>query len=132
MNKFLVLCLSILSLSAFSSEGYKLDMNIMFDGKVVSKPQIIVQKGKKTTLTQEDSATKVMTEVSIVATEGEAQGNKGILLNFDIVHTDGEAKNIKVSHKVLVREGKEALFGTSNINGDNKMKLKFTATRVTL
>jgi hypothetical protein len=132
MKKHFALLLSILSFSAFSSEGYKLDMNVLLDGKVISRPNVIVEKGKKTTLTQEDSKSKVMTEISIVATEGVIQGNKGILLNLEIAHKEGEARKVIARPQALVSEGKEALFETANNDGTNKMELKVTATRTTL
>jgi hypothetical protein len=132
MKKYLALFLSILSFSAFSSEGYKLDMNVLLDGKVVSRPKIIVEKGKKAILTQEDSKSKMMTEISIVVTEGEVQGSKGILLNLEIMHKEGEARKVIARPQVLISEGKEALFETANNDGTNKMELKVIATRTNL
>jgi len=132
MKKYLASLLLILSLPVFSSGGYKLDMNLFLDGKVVSKSKMIVQEGKKAIITQEGANSKAMTKISIIATEGEIQGNKGILLNLEVVHEVGETRKIVARPQVLVSEGKEALFETTDNNGASKMELKVIAKRMTL
>ncbi len=132
MKLVLSILLSFFSISAFAVNGYKLKMNVLLNGKIVSSPEVVVEQGKKATLTQEDSKTNLKTNISILAKEGEIQGNKGILLDLEIAHLVGKNKKIVTTPQLLVSEGKEALFETANINGSEKFELKVIATKVKL
>ncbi len=130
MKLFLSLLIMIVALPSFAAEGYKLKMSVLLDGKVVSSPIVMVQKGKKATVTQENSDSKVKTEISIVANEGEIQGNKGILLDMELANILGDDRKIVSKPQVLVSEGKEALFET--FNGKEKLELKVIATKINI
>lgn len=132
MKKALSVLLTFASISTFATNGYKLSMNILLDGKVVSSPKVVVKSGKKAMLRQKNSKTNLTTEISILASEGEIEGNKGIFLDLSVAHLIGKDRKIVSKPKRLVSEGKEALFETSNSNGSEKFELKVIANRVTL
>lgn len=126
----MLLILFIFSFSTFAVQGYLLDMNLLLDNKSVSKPKMIVQEGKKATITQNDSATNIITEISIVALRGEIQGRKGILLKMEVGYHKNNMQKIVSRPQILVSEGKEALVEIVGDKGNQQMSLKIIATSV--
>jgi len=124
------LILFIFSFSTFAVQSYKLDMNLLIDNKSVSKPKIIVQEGEKGTITQNDSATNTTTEISVVASQGEMQGRKGILLKMEVGYNKNNVQKIVSRPQILVSEGQEALVEVVGNEGNKKMSLKIIATPV--
>ena len=100
------------------------------DSKVVASPRIVVQEGKVETLTQESGDNKTFFE--IVASEGEIQGNRGILLKFKIglIKNDG-SRTIISQPQILAKSGKEAHI-TVGQDDKEEMTLKVIATRKNL
>ena len=105
-------------------------MNLLIDNKSVSKPKIIVQEGEKGTITQNDSATNTTTEISVVASQGEMQGRKGILLKMEVGYNKNNVQKIVSRPQILVSEGQEALVEVVGNEGNKKMSLKIIATPV--
>lgn len=132
MNKHIAFIASLISFSVLSVEGYRLKMNVLLDDKVISSPEISVEKGQKATLTQEDSKTNIITEISILASEKSIQGENGIFLDLEISHIIDKDKTIVSKPKVLVKEGEEALFETASSDNDEKFQLKIYASKVNL
>jgi len=130
MKVLMLLILFIFSFSTFAVQGYLLDMNLLLDNKSVSKPKMIVQEGKKATITQNDSATNIITEISIVALRGEIQGRKGILLKMEVGYHKNNMQKIVSRPQILVSEGKEALVEIVGDKGNQQMSLKIIATSV--
>ena len=132
MKNVITVLLSIFSFSSFSLDGYKLDMSVLLNGEIVSRPKLTIEQGKKGTLIQESALSKRTTHISIVATEGEALENEGILLKLEIAHKEGKSKKIVARPRILVFEGTEAQFITANNDGSKSLTLNVTATRVEL
>jgi len=130
MKVLMSLILFIFSFSTFAVQSYKLDMNLLIDNKSVSKPKIIVQEGEKGTITQNDSATNTTTEISVVASQGEMQGRKGILLKMEVGYNKNNVQKIVSRPQILVSEGQEALVEVVGNEGNKKMSLKIIATPV--
>lgn len=132
MKILLLVTLTVFSFSTFATSGYKLQMNVLMDGKLVSSPELIVEKDKKAMLIQENADSKVKTEISILASEGNIDGNTGILLDMSVAQLIGDDRTIISAPQILVSEGKEALFESSNADGTDKFELKVVPTRVLL
>ena len=107
---------------------YELKMNFSIDGKNISSTTIIVEDGKIGTVVQENKKEKNFFEV--VATEGEINGNKGILMNFKVGHIlkDG-SKKILFSPRLLSKNGQEASVTVGDEKTKEEMTLKVTAKR---
>jgi len=133
---FLTTLMITFSASLFAASGYDLTMEISVDGKVVSTVMIKVLEGQKATMTkktmEEDSRTEKLTEITVVAREGQMSDHKGILLDIEIGHTNGQARSIVSKPQILVQNGKETLFETHEDGGKNKLSLKIVATRTTI
>ena len=110
-----------------STPGYDLKLELSLDGKVVASPRIVVQEGKVGTLTQESGDNKIFFE--IVASEGEIQGNRGILLKLKIglINNDG-SRTIISQPQILAKPGEEAHI-TVGQDDKEEMTLKVIATR---
>jgi len=125
----LISCL-LVSVSAFATHGYKLDMELSVDGKNVSSPRLMVLEGKKGSITQESSNEKTFIEV--VAKEGWVENHKGIMLNFKVgyIGADGQ-KTIFANPQVLAKENEPAQITVENQNHE-KLSLSVIATRKSL
>ena len=127
MKKWIILCF-IIAHGAFAVDGYRLEMEISKNGKVISKPKVIVVKGEKATIIQ--SQKEQSTEIDMVATEGEIMGRKGILLDLEIFDKDKNLKKEMISKaELLLDSGKEAFFEIGDTLSDEKLSFKVKATR---
>ncbi len=128
--KLLGLVLVLISSFSFAAtNGYDLKMEFSMNGKHVSSPRVIVKAGEMATITQKTDTEE--TFIEIIATEGEIQNNKGILMTAVIgtVSSDG-TKTIISKPQILAKENKTALIQIGN--KDSEISLSIIAKRKTL
>jgi hypothetical protein len=131
MKSLLATLLFLLSAPAVgATNGYELKMNLSFEGKLVSSPQMIVKAGEQATITQKSGAEESFIEV--IAKEGEIQGHKGILMNLvvGVIGQDGR-RTIKAQPQILAKENEKAVV-TVNQGQVGEVSLSVIATRKTL
>jgi len=116
--------------AAFASNGYDLKMELSMNGKKVSSPRLIVVEGAKGSVTQDDGNGKTFIEV--VATEGEFQHHKGILMNLVVgtIAKDG-TKTILAKPQILAKENEPAQI-TVGEKDKETLSLSVLASRKTL
>ena len=130
MKVLMSLILFIFSFSTFAVQKYKLDMNLLLDNKSISTYEVIVVENRRGVFSKSDSATNSITEVSVIASQGEMQGRKGILLKIEVGHNKNNVRKIVSRPQILVSEGQEALVEVVGDEGNKKMSLKIIATPV--
>ncbi|MFV8250539.1 hypothetical protein [Bdellovibrio bacteriovorus] len=128
--KLLGLALLMASSSAFAStNGYDLKMHLSLNGKHISSPRIIVKAGETATITQKTNTEETFIEV--VATEGEIQNNKGILMNLVVGTIGRDGKRTVISKpQILTKENSPASIQVSGKDGE--VSLSVVAKRRTL
>jgi hypothetical protein len=101
--KILFLLLAFPMISSAAVRKYDLNLAYSLDEGPESKSKIIVQEGKKATMTKAEQF------VEVVAEEGVIADRKGILLSFNVgvVGEDGK-RTILTQPKLLVKENEEA------------------------
>lgn len=115
--KLLGLALILVGSSAFATtNGYDLKMDLSMNGKRVSSPRIIVKAGEKGTINQKTGTEESFIEV--VATEGQVQNHKGIMMNFTVgyIGKNGE-RNIVSKPQILAKENEPALITVGEKDG---------------
>ena len=124
MTKMIMALTFLYSITAFSSKMYQLEMSLFIDGKLASQAKVIVGPEKKGTFTHTDD-----TEISILAREGEVQGNTGILLDLNIRYKNDDTGRLITSRpQILVHEGKRASFEVVNDSLAQELALELLAT----
>lgn len=129
--KIIVTLLTIIfSLNTYAKDkGFELAMELSVEGKTVSRSTLVIEEGKQGVVSQEQDNQKTTFEV--VAKDGEFQGKKGILMNFNISHIEKDgSKTIKIKPTLLSQNGEPASITIGN--GKEEMLLKVTATRKAL
>lgn len=115
--KLLGLALLMVGSSALAAtNGYDLKMDLSMNGKHVASPRIIVKAGEMRTVNQ-----KIDTEesfIEVVATEGQIQNNKGIMMSFTVgyIGKNGE-KTVVSKPQILAKENEPALITVEKKNG---------------
>lgn len=106
--KLLGLALIMVSGSAFAATaGYDLKMDLSMNGKLISSPRMIVKAGEMATINQKTESEESFVEV--VATEGEVQNNKGILMKFTVGYIGKNGERTVVAHpQILALENEKA------------------------
>lgn len=128
--KLLGLALIMVGSSAFgATNGYDLKMELSMNGKHVSSPRVIVKAGETATVTQKTDTEETFIEV--VATEGEIQNNKGILMKMVVgtISSDGQ-RTIVSRPQILAKENEQALIQVGDKDGE--MSLSVVAKRKSL
>lgn len=129
--KLLGLALLMVGSSAFAStNGYDLKMDLSMNGKHVSSPRIIVKAGEKGTINQKTDTEESFIEV--VATEGQVQNNKGIMMNFTVGYIGKNGERTIVSKpQILAKENEPALITVGEKDG-TELSLSVVAKRKSL
>ncbi len=130
--KNLGLFLLLAGSSAMAAKGYDLKMDLTMNGKHMSSPRVLVKAGEKATIAQEGKNGGSFIEV--VATEGEVQGNAGIMMSFTVGTIDKKGARTIVSRpKILAVENSEARITVGeNENSVEQISLTVTPKRVDL
>ena len=103
-------------------------MDLLVNGKRVSSPRVYVKEGEITRVDEASPRSKSFIEV--VASEGEIQNRKGILMNFTVGYFDKVGNRKIVSQpKILAKENEIASIEVNNLNGKEKLKLSVLAQR---
>lgn len=102
--KLLGLALILVGSSAFAAtDGYDLKMDLSMNGKHVASPRIIIKAGELGTIIQKTDSEETFIEV--VATEGEVQNHKSIMMKFTIGYIGKNGERTIVSKpKILAKE----------------------------
>lgn len=129
--KLLGLALILVGSSAFAStNGYDLKMDLSMNGKHVSSPRIILKAGEKGTINQKTDTEESFIEV--VATEGQVQNNKGIMMNFTVGYIGKNGERTIVSKpQILAKENEPALITVGEKDG-TELSLSVVAKRKSL
>lgn len=129
--KLLGLALLMVGSSAFAStNGYDLKMDLSMNGKHVSSPRIIVKAGEKGTINQKTDTEESFIEV--VATEGQVQNNKGIMMNFTVGYIGKNGERTIVSKpQILAKENEPAQITVGEKDG-TELSLSVVAKRKSL
>lgn len=124
--KLLGLTLIMVGCSAFAvTNGYELKMDLSMNGKHISSPRIIVKAGEVAMITQKTDSEESFVEV--VATEGEVQNHKGIMMKFIIGTIGKNGERIVVSKpQILAKEKQEVQIET----GPPQVSLSVIAKRI--
>ena len=118
----------LFTLTTFAKDGYKLDMNIMLNNKLISKPKIITAKDSIATVTIEDSEFESIRTIKITPTEMIHDNIKGIMLSLEI---QDETQQVISRPKVLIKEGGIASIEVED-DYNEKMAIKVMATKTQL
>lgn len=129
MVKILFLLSLVFSFRVFAaSKVYDLKMDLQVNGKRISSPRVFVKEGEVARVDEASSHSKSFIEV--VASEGEVQNRKGILMNFTVGYIGKDGKRKIVSQpQVLAKENEIASIDVNNMNGKEKLKLSVLAQR---
>jgi hypothetical protein len=124
-----IISVLLISISVLASKkSYDLKMELSIDGKQVSIPSVVVEEGVHGTITKE-----LVTQnsyVEVIATEENIQGNKGILMKFEVGHFKKDGSRVIISNPiVLANEGEEASISIEEEDGIDKFSLKVIAKR---
>lgn len=128
MKFLLTLSILLMSVSAVAASNiYNINVKISTDGQPETASGLTIEEGKTGTIVSETNVEKSYFEV--VATEGEFDGNKGILMKFVVgsILKDGSRKVIS-QPTILAKAGEEASIEIGN-NKKEKMTLKVIASR---
>jgi hypothetical protein len=124
--------LFFISSALASTKGYDLNMDLVIDGKKISSPKAIVEAGKPATIIQKKDGVESFIEV--IASEGELQGRKGILMDFEIGYIGKNGKREVVSKAKILAKEKEPATITIHDGKTHKetLSLSVTATKTSL
>lgn len=134
MKKYIFAIVALLSSTAFAaSTGYDLNLELSINGKHISSSRIVALAGEKASITQRMENSKDGNFIEVVATEGEIQGKKGILMNFVVgtIDRDGK-KTILARPSILSTENQKAEMTVSEENNKDSVSLSVVAQRKTL
>lgn len=132
MTKIALVAAAFVGSTAFAgSPGYDLKMELSINGKHISSPRVITKDGVVATITQKTNTEESFIEV--IASEGEVQGNKGIMMKFVIGVIGKDGERIIVSQpQILARENVKAEIKEGQ-NGDKEtLSLSVVAKRKVL
>jgi ribosomal protein S4 len=125
---FSILLLFFSSSVFAANKVYDLKMDLLVNGKRVSSPRVYVKEGEIARVDEASPRSKSFIEV--VASEGEIQNRKGILMNFTVGYFDKVGnKKIVSQPQVLAKENEIASIEVNNMNGKEKLKLSVLAQR---
>ncbi|MFN7728293.1 MAG: hypothetical protein ACK5P7_03980 [Bdellovibrio sp.] len=129
--KLLGLALIMVGNSVFAStNGYDLKIDLSMNGKQVSTPRLILKAGEVGKINQSTDGEKSFIEV--VATEGQVQKHKGILMNFTVGHISKNGERTIVSKpQILAKENEPASITISEKDG-TEISLSVLAKRKSL
>lgn len=130
MMKILTLALAIFSSYAFSATGYKIEVEVLKNGKLISRNKLIAERGLTAKTVKENTDLSRKTSLEIVANEGEIKGNKGILLKMNFMEFENGKKVAHTKPEVLVKSGKEATLETYDNQTKINTLMKIIATRM--
>lgn len=115
--KLVALVLAFLCSPAFASTvSYDLKMELSINGKPVSSPRLIVKSGEMGSISQ--TADTEESFIEVIATEGQVQGHKGIMMNFTIGYIGKNSDRTIVSKpQILAKENEPALITVGEKDG---------------
>mgnify|MGYP001236614433 CR=1 FL=1 len=129
MKVFMTIIAVLVSASVLAAPNntYQIKMSFSIEGKSDSTMSVAVEEGKMGSVVSENEKERTFFEV--VATEGEIEGNKGILMKFKVGHLEKDGSRKIISHPIiLAKAGEEALISVGQ-KGKPEMNLKVIATR---
>ncbi|WP_374076478.1 hypothetical protein [Bdellovibrio bacteriovorus] len=132
MFKVLATVVFLFSTSTFASErGYDLKIEVSKNGKKISSPGILVKDGQNGSITEETQ--DGTTFIDVVATEGQIQNQKGILMKFVVgfIGKDGK-RTITARPEVLAKENSPAQITVGGNNGKESLSMSIVVQRKTL
>lgn len=114
-----------------STNGYDLKMDLSMNGKHISSPRVIVKAGETATITQKTDTEESFIEV--VATEGEVQNHKGIVMKFTVgtISKNGQ-RTIVSKPQILAMENEKAEIIVGEDGGKEQLSLSVVAKRKAL
>ncbi len=117
---------------AWAAKGYDLKMELTMNGKHMSSPRVLVRAGEKAMIEEEGKNGGSFIEV--IATEGEAKGNAGIMMSITVGTIDKKGARTIISRpKILAVENSEARITVGeNENGNEQISLSVTPKRIEL
>lgn len=129
--KLIAIVLAFMGSSAFAStNAYDLKMDLWMNGKHVSSPRIIVKAGEMGSISQKTDTEESFIEV--VATEGQFQNHKGIMMNFTVGYIGKNGERTVVSKpQILAKENEPALITVGEKDG-TELSLSVVAKRKSL
>lgn len=129
--KWMALFFLMISSSAFASNhGYDLKMDLSMNGKHVSSPRMIVKAGEMGTIQQKSNNEETFIEV--VATEGQVQNRKGILMNFTVGYIGQNGARKIVSQPQILSKENETAVVTVGGKDQTELTLSVVARRTSL
>lgn len=129
--KLVAIILAFMGSSAFAfTNAYDLKMDLSINGKHVSSPHIFVKAGEMGSVSQKTDTEENFIEV--IATEGQVQNQKGIMMNFTVGYIGKNGERTVVSTpQILAKENEPALFTVGQKNG-TELSLSVVAKRKSL
>lgn len=116
--------------SGFSAatNGYDFKIELSFNGKHISSPPFFVKENELKTVIQETDTEVVFIEV--IASEGEIQNHKGILMKFTVgmIGKDGQRTTIS-KPQILANESEQAQINVGKSGGSENLALSVVAKR---
>ncbi len=131
MTKLLLVAFTFFGFSAFANpQVYDLKMELFINGKHISSPRIITRGNETASISQKTDTEESF--IDVIATEGEIDGNKGILMNFvvGLIGKDGKRK-ILSNPRILTRENEKAEIKVGNNRDADAMSISVIAKRKT-
>jgi hypothetical protein len=113
------ICLN--STAMASTSGYDLKMDLSLDGKHVSSPSVIVKSGEMASIIQKTDKEEASNFIEVIASEGEIQNHKGILMKFKVgsISKSGE-RTVLSEPRILAKENELAKITVSNKEGGSE------------
>lgn len=129
---YLILVSLMLGSSAFAAKGYDLKIDLSLNGKRMSSPRVLVKAGEKAIVSE--SGKNGGTFIEVMATEGEVQGNSGIMMSMTVGTIDKKgARTILSRPKILAVENSESKITVGELeNGTEQISLSVTPKRIEL
>lgn len=119
----------ITSTSLAVQHKYRIQSQILIDGKVVSTPNIITMENEKANIQQVIENPDQEIKLEVIASELNNDKIKNrILMNFDVHYVSGN-KNIKSNPQVIAKSGSEAIVTIGGKENSPELQMKILAIR---
>ncbi len=131
MKTILVLLVTLMAgVASAAPRSYKIDMEMMVDGKVVSEPTMIVQEGLKASVESKPENGEA-TFIEVVASEKTLHGIDGILMDLEVGYVDATgARKVAARPRLLAKDGARAQVILNDKGKNQEVSIKAKATRV--
>ena len=131
MQKVIFMIFTMVGAMAFAApQNYQIEMELIVDGRTVSKPTVVIQEGTKGTVTT-NNANGEETFLEVTAKEGSITGVNGILMEMQVGFKDRAGKRrVAAKPRLLSKSGGKAQIIMNDKETGKDVVIKAVATRV--